>query len=90
MGKLPMSFEGDRSRAENFINEVETYLLLNQDVAGFNSPIKKASFAITLITGPEVAGWKRQVSKWLKGLNIQTQNVPAVWTTFLEEFARHF
>ena len=57
MGSLPQIFTGDRTRADDFIEEVRGYLRLNQDVAGFNSPMKKVSLTLTLIKGPEVAGW---------------------------------
>src|SRR6266478_10214283 len=41
MGKDPPLFKGERSKADTFMNEVEKYLTLNYDVAGFNSPKKK-------------------------------------------------
>jgi hypothetical protein len=49
MGGLPQIFNGDRARADDFIEEVKGYLRLNQDVAGYNSPIKKVAFTLTLI-----------------------------------------
>ena len=57
MGSLPQIFTGDCTRADDFIEEVRGYLRLNQDVAGFNSPMKKVSLTLTLIKGPEVARW---------------------------------
>jgi hypothetical protein len=44
---------GDRARADNFIEEVKGYLRLNQDVAGFDSPMKKIAFTLTLIKGAD-------------------------------------
>jgi len=41
MGGLPQIFSGDHLLADDFIKEVKGYLRLNQDVAGYNSPIKK-------------------------------------------------
>ena len=55
MGKLPDTFDGDRAKAEDFIEEVKGYLHLNQDVAGFNSPMKKVAFTLTHMKGPKVA-----------------------------------
>ena len=48
MGKLPNTFDGDCAKAEDFIEDVKGYLHLNQDVAGFNSPIKKVVFTLTV------------------------------------------
>jgi hypothetical protein len=56
MGQLPQIFTGDCSKVDNFIKEVKGYLRLNQDVAGFDSPIKKITFTLTLIKGEDTAG----------------------------------
>jgi hypothetical protein len=39
MGSLPRIFDGDRTRADAFLTEFLGYLLLNQGVPGFESPI---------------------------------------------------
>ena len=61
MGNLPHEFTGDRTKANKFIEEVKAYFRVNEDVAGFNSPIKKVAFTLTLIKGDEVAGWVRDM-----------------------------
>jgi hypothetical protein len=43
-------------------------LCLNQDVARFNSPIKKIAFTLMLIKGPDTAGWTRDMGDFLDGL----------------------
>ena len=90
MGQLPQTFYGDRMRADDFIEEVKGYLRLNHDVAGFNSPIKKVAFTLTLIKGEDTAGWTRDVGAWLDGLDPAVDNVPALWDQFLLEFAEQF
>ena len=57
MGSLPQIFYGDRSKANNFIEEVKGYFHLNADVAGYNSPYKKVAFTLTLVKGEEMAQW---------------------------------
>ena len=90
MGQLPFVFDGDQTKADDFIDEVKSYLLLNQDVSRFNSPIKKVAFTITLIKGPNTAGWTRDIRTFLEGLDPVADNVPAVWDQFLVEFANQF
>ena len=90
MGSLPQIFTGDRTKATEFIEEVKGYIQLNQDVPGFNSPIKKAALTLTLIKGPEVTGWVRNMGHWIDQLNPTLDNVPFVWEQFLREFARQF
>ena len=54
MGTLPTIFEGDRSKAESFLREFSTYLLINYDVPALASFIKRIAIALTCIKGPEV------------------------------------
>jgi hypothetical protein len=70
MGKLPEPFYGDRTKAEHFMQEVKAYLRLNQDVPGFNSPMKKVAFVFTHIKGPDMAGWARDVGEVLDDLQM--------------------
>src|SRR6266403_3712123 len=51
-GKTPPLFKGERSKADTFMNEVEKYLTLNDDVAGFKSPKKKVVLVLTFMQGP--------------------------------------
>jgi hypothetical protein len=90
MGGLPQVFNGDRARANDFIEEVKGYLRLNQDVVGYNSPIKKVAFTLTLIKGSEVAGWTRDIGAWIDTMDPVADNLPEVWDTFLVKFATQF
>jgi len=90
MGGLPQVFTGDHLIADDFIKEVKGYLRLNQDVAGYNSPIKKVTLTLTLMKGPQVAGWTRDMGTWLDTLNPVLDNIPDVWDQFLYEFSQQF
>ena len=54
MGMLPTIFEGDRSKAESFLREFSTYLLINYDVPALTSFIKRIAITLTCIKGLEV------------------------------------
>ena len=54
MGTLPTIFEGDHSKAESFLREFSTYLLVNYNVPALASFIKRIAIALTCIKGPEV------------------------------------
>jgi hypothetical protein len=90
MGGLPQVFNGDHTKANDFIEEIKGYLRLNQDVAGYNSPIKKVAFTLTLIKGSEVAGWTHDIGAWIDTLDPVADNVADVWDQFLIEFATQF
>ena len=82
MGALPQIFYGDRTKADDFINEVKAYLWLNADIAGYNSPFKKVTFTLTLIKGESTAQWVRDMGDWLNGLIMHRDNIPDLWNQF--------
>jgi len=90
MGGLPAAFDRDCLRADDFIEEVKGFLQLNQDVAGYNSPIKKVAFTLTLMHGPQIAGWKCDVGNFLDTLDPVHNNIPDIWNQFLHEFAEQY
>jgi hypothetical protein len=90
MGAIPDKFSGDRQKAENFLEDVLGYLRLNTDVMGYNSPMKRVAFTLTLIEGPDVAGWKHGMGAWIDRMDPTIHNIPAVWTDFLQEFQQQF
>ncbi len=81
MGKDPPTFHGDRSKADTFMNEVEKYLTLNDDVAGFKSPKKKVVLVLTFMQGPEVEEWTRGMLQWIQQIPDES-NTEFVWRVF--------
>ena len=90
MGALPQIFHGDRTKANDFINEVKAYLHLNADVAGYDSLFKKVAFTLTLIKGESAAQWVRDMGDWLNGLILPWDNIPGLWNQFLTEIQDQF
>ncbi len=89
MGKDPPLFQGKRKKADTFMNEVEKYLALNYDVAGFNSPKKKVTLVLTFMQGPEVEEWTRGILQWIQQIDDQS-NMDDVWRIFLQRFYARF
>src|SRR5712672_611191 len=89
MGKLPADFHGDQAKGEDFLGECKGYLLLNEDVPGFDSPKKKIQFVLTHMKGPDVAGWVKDMQTLLTTID-PANNVPILWDQFLVEFERNF
>jgi len=90
MGGLLQVFSGDRLLTDDFIEEVKGYLWLNQDVASYNSLIKKVALTLTLMKGPQIAGWIRNMGTWLDTLDPILDNIPDVWDQFLYEFSQQY
>ena len=90
MGSLPRIFDGDRTQAEAFLTEFLGYLILNQGVAGFESPIRQVALALTLIKGEKVNLWVRNMIDSLRRLHPVHHNVPVVWEEFEQAFKDKF
>jgi Retrotransposon gag protein len=45
---------------------------------------------LTLIQGPQVATWVRDIGTWINSLHQVDDNVQLVWDTFVQEFTEHF
>ncbi len=89
MGKDPPLFKGERSKADTFMNEVEKYLTLNYDVAGFNSPKKKVVLVLTFMQGPEVEEWTCRMLQWIQQIPDES-NTDHVWRVFQRRFYCRF
>jgi Retrotransposon gag protein len=50
----------------------------------------KVSIMLTLIQGPQVATWVRDVETWINSLHQVDNDVQLVWDTFVQEFTEHF
>jgi hypothetical protein len=89
MGQLPQVFTGNHTRVDNFIKEVKGYLWLNQDMAGFDLPMKKIAFTLMLIKGANTTGWTRDIGTFMDGLD-PGDNILELWTQFLVKFGQQF
>jgi len=89
MGALPSIFSGNREQADNFVEQLKGYIWLNRLVSGMNSYIQWVALALTLIQGPLVAEWHKNIGEWIDGLTPQ-DDIQAVWDHFLDEFTLQF
>jgi len=52
--------------------------------------MKKIALTLTLMQGEKVAGWANDMGEVLDELNPATDNIPALWDTFLTEFREQY
>jgi Retrotransposon gag protein len=90
MGNLPQVFDRERKNTRTFLDNLLGYFRANSTVPGLNSQIRKVSIALTLIQGPQVATWVRDVGTWIDPLHQVDDDVQLVWDTFVQEFTEHF
>ena len=63
IGELPSVFTGDRELAEQFLDELEGYFLLNRAVPQYNGGGNKTALMLTLIRGADVSGWAKDMQR---------------------------
>ena len=85
MGTLPAVFERDCSKAESFLREFSTYLLVNHDVPALASFIQRIAITLTCIKGLEVSQWTEQQLEWLLMLQPVDDN-HATYQQFMQNF----
>jgi hypothetical protein len=90
MENLPQVFDRDRKNAQIFLDNLLGYFRANSRVPGLNLPIQKVSITCTLIQGPQVATWVRDIGTWIDSLHQVDDDVQLVWDTFIQEFTEHF
>jgi hypothetical protein len=90
MGTLPAIFTRDRTKAQDFLDELQSYFRANQGVIGFDSFIREVSIALTLIKGPAVAEWTCSMEDWINSLDPLQDDYEIVWTQFQQEFHDQF
>ena len=71
------------------MDEVRMYFRLNEGVPGYESFKRRVAFILTLIKGPEVAGWVRDMGTFLDGID-PVYDLPDVLEQFYIEFATQF
>jgi hypothetical protein len=75
MGQLPQVFDGDRTKAKAFMEEVKGYIRLNTNINGLNSPMKRVSFVLTLVKGDDVRSWVEDMGRVIDRLNSLVDNI---------------
>ena len=66
-----------------FIRELRIYMMANQGVPGFESPIRCVAIALTFIKGPQVDGWVEGILEGLEQLCPINDNIKYTYLNFL-------
>ena len=86
MGALPIIFQGDRDKADDFIDALKHYLRLNRETPPLNTYIGKVALALTLIQGPDVVDFTREQGDILDNAFEDRD----VWDDFIAAFEARF
>ena len=86
-GTPPTPFEGDRSKAQDFLKEFHLYRNINNEAKSMVEPFKRVSVALTRIRGPLVNDWVMdQLEKLELRRTLRGPNNEYLWDEFVREF----
>ena len=85
MGQLPLVFNRDRTKLEEFIELLKAYFRLDHQVPALQSFLTRIALTLTLIQGLNVSGWMRMVGDWLDRLT-PLDNEFNTWNQFANQF----
>ena len=66
-GNPPDEFDGDHSRADEFMNVFNLYCLTNVDAEQMLNLMKRATLLLGFIKGPNIKDWVKQWTSWIIG-----------------------
>jgi hypothetical protein len=90
LGNLPSKFTGDRSKAEEFLTNMQAYFRLNITNAQIRSPMTRVALCLANMEGIDVEEWKTDIGIWYDKLKYETDDRQGVWNTFEYEFKKQF
>ena len=85
--KLPEIFEGNPSKAKNFIYEFTAYFMAHDDEPVLASLVARVALTLCRVKGEEVDQWVDQQLQWLK---LQDWQDPRIRSAFVEAFFKQF
>ena len=74
IGEQPEPFSGDRTKSENFIDQFNTFIMINENHEVMQTPYLRTLFALTLIKGPLVDKWHQAQVRELRNKVSRQQN----------------
>ena len=99
IGSPPTTFDGDRSKADQFITQFGLFRIINDRNAVITNPKRRVALALTYIRGPKVDAWVAQQYDALLSIkasnnhartHVDTCSDEALWEDFISEFKRAF
>ena len=67
-GNPPDRFTGDRARTRRFLTQFHQSMLMNDSATIAQNDIKKCTYFLSLMGGPQVDGWSEMKYDWLDAI----------------------
>jgi len=95
-GVSPECFDGDHARTRNFLNRLKRFALMNDDAVVVKNTLKRCTYSLTLIDGPNVEGWSERAYRCIRPTrqNSERSNDASpnktAWDVLEEDFLQSF
>jgi len=91
-GNPPDRFNGDRSRMRRFLTQFHQFMLMNDRATIVQNDIKKCTYFLSLMGGPEVDGWTEAKYDWLDKIKRDPRLLMGCtpWGTLMHNFLDTF
>jgi hypothetical protein len=91
-GNPPTIFDGDPSKAQEFMGDFRCYCMLNPNHPNLIIPFQRMITCLTFMKGPEVTKWVAEETDYMEERQARGANPynPAAWDTFKVAFEEAF
>ena len=91
-GNPPDRFDGDRARTHRFLTQFRQFMLMNDGATIAQNDIKKCTYFLSLMGGPQVDGWSEMKYDWLDTIKKDPRQLMghSPWEVMMQDFLDAF
>jgi len=91
-GNPPNRFDGDRTRTCRFLTQFWQFMLMNDSATIAQNDIKKCTYFLSLMGGPQVDGWSEMKYDWLDTIKKDPHQLMghSPWEVMMQDFLDTF
>ena len=91
-GNPPDRFDGDRTRTRRFLTQFRQFMLMNDGATITQNNIKKCTYFLSLMGGPQVDGWSEMKYDWLDAIKKDPCQLMghSPWEVMMQDFLDAF
>jgi len=91
-GNPPDRFDSNRSRTRRFLTQFRQFMLMNDGATIAQNDIKKCTYFLSLLEGPQVDGWSEMKYDWLDAIKKDPRLLMGCspWEVMMQDFLDAF
>jgi len=91
-GNPPDRFDGDQARTRRFLTQFRQFMLMNDSTTIAQNDIKKCTYFLLLMGGPQVDGWSEMKYDWLDAIKKDPRLLMgrSPWEVMMQDFLDAF